>query len=66
MEVYKKLNAEGKKLEAAEALVAIIKKDRTWEDDGARKKLLELFEAWGPKEPATMKGRRLLSTALFS
>lgn len=60
------LNAEGKKLEAAEALVAIIRKDRTWEDDGARKKLLELFDAWGPKDPATLKGRRLLSTALFS
>jgi Thioredoxin domain-containing protein len=59
-------NAEGKRLEAAEALVAIIKRDRAWEEDGARKKLLELFEAWGPKDPATLKGRRLLSTALFS
>jgi len=60
------LNAEGKKVEAAEALVAIIKKSRDWNEDGARKKLLELFEAWGPKDPATLKGRRLLSTALFS
>ena len=60
------LNAEGRKLEAAEALVAIIRRDRAWNEDGARKKLLELFEAWGPKEPATLKGRRLLSTALFS
>ena len=59
-------NAEGRRLEAAEALVAIIKRDRAWEEDGARKKLLELFEAWGPKDPATLKGRRLLSTALFS
>jgi putative thioredoxin len=59
-------NAEGQKLEAAEALVAIIKRDRAWEDDGARKKLIELFDAWGPKDPATLKGRRLLSTALFS
>lgn len=60
------LNAEGKRLEAAEALVAIFKRDRTWNEDGARKKLLEFFEAWGPKEPATLKGRRLLSAALFS
>ncbi|HWV20211.1 MAG TPA: co-chaperone YbbN [Devosia sp.] len=60
------LNAEGKRLEAAEALVAIFKKDRTWNEDGARKKLLEFFEAWGAKDPATLKGRRLLSAALFS
>lgn len=60
------LNAEGKRVEAAEALVAIFKRDRTWNEDGARKKLLEFFEAWGPKEPATLKGRRLLSAALFS
>lgn len=60
------LNAEGKRVEAAEALVAIFKRDRTWNEDGARKKLLEFFEAWGPKEPATLKGRRMLSAALFS
>ena len=60
------LNAEGRKIEAAEALVTILRKDRTWNEDGARKKLLELFEAWGAKDPATLKGRRLLSTALFS
>ena len=59
-------NAEGKRLEAAEALVALMRRDRTWNDDGARRKLLELFEAWGPKDPATIKGRRLLSAVLFS
>ena len=59
-------NAEGKRIEAAEALVALMKRDRTWSEDGARKKLLELFEAWGPKDPATIKGRRLLSALLFS
>ncbi len=61
-----KYNADGKRLEAAEALVALMKRDRTWNDDGARKKLLELFEAWGAKDPATLKGRRLLSALLFS
>jgi putative thioredoxin len=60
------LNAEGQRVEAAEALVTIFKRDRTWNEDGARKKLLEFFEAWGPKDPATAKGRRLLSAALFS
>ena len=59
-------NAEGRRLEAAEALVTLFKRDRSWNEDGARKKLLEFFEAWGPKDPATLKGRRLLSAALFS
>lgn len=61
-----KYNAEGKRVEAAEALVSVMKRDRTWNEDGARKKLLEFFEAWGPKDPATLKGRRLLSSVLFS
>ena len=60
------LNAEGRKVEAAEALVAIFKRDRTWNEDGARKKLLEFFDAWGPRDPATNRGRRMLSAALFS
>ena len=60
------LNAEGQRVEAAEQLVTLMKRDRTWNDDGARKKLLEFFEAWGPKDPATLKGRRLLSAVLFS
>lgn len=61
-----KYNAEGRRVEAAETLVALMKRDRTWNDDGARKKLLEFFEAWGFKDPATVKGRRLLSALLFS
>ena len=60
------LNAGGQKLEAAEALVALMRRDRQWQDDGARRKLLEFFEAWGPRDPATLRGRRLLSTVLFS
>ena len=60
------LNAEGKRVEAAEQLVTLMKRDRTWNDDGARKKLLEFFEAWRAKDPATLKGRRLLSSLLFS
>jgi putative thioredoxin len=59
-------NADGDRLGAAEALIGIIKRDRAWNEDAARKKLIEFFDAWGPKDPATAKGRRLLSTALFS
>jgi putative thioredoxin len=60
------LNAAGDRQQAAEALVGIMRRDRTWNEDAARRKLLELFEAWGPKDPATLKGRRLLSALLFS
>ncbi|HHY48680.1 MAG TPA: thioredoxin [Alphaproteobacteria bacterium] len=60
------LNAEGRRAEAVEALVGLMRRDRTWNEDAARKKLLELFDAWGPKDPATLKGRRLLSSLLFS
>jgi putative thioredoxin len=60
------LNAEGKRVEAAEQLVALMRRDRSWNEDGARKKLLDFFDAWGGKDPATLRGRRLLSSLLFS
>jgi len=58
-------NARGDRLAAVQHLITIMKRDRDWQEDGARKKLLELFEAWGSKEPATLKGRRMLSSLLF-
>jgi len=59
-------NAQGRRQEAAEELLSIIKADRTWNDDGARTQLLQFFEAWGNKEPATLSARRKLSSLLFS
>lgn len=59
-------NVEGKREEAADHLLLIMKKDRTFEDDGARRQLLELFDVWGPKDPATIQARRKLSAVLFS
>lgn len=60
------LNASGERAEAAAALLDIIKRDRTWNEDGARLQLLKFFEAWGMDDPATMAARRKLSTLLFS
>lgn len=60
------LNAAGKRQEAADALLEIFRRDRTWNGEGARKELLIFFEAWGPKEPATSKSRRKLSSLMFS
>ncbi|MEF2072467.1 thioredoxin [Consotaella aegiceratis] len=58
--------ARGQKAEAAGHLLEVIRRDRSWEDDGARRKLLELFDAWGAADPATRDARRRLSTLLFS
>ena len=59
-------NAEGQLDEAADLLLAIMKADRSWNEDGARKRLLEYFEAWGNANPATKASRRKLSTLFFS
>ena len=60
------LNSKGKRAEAAEHLIAIVKRDRKWNEDGARKQLVQFFEAWGPTDPATVEGRKRLSSILFS
>ena len=60
------LNAAGKRVEATEQLLAIVKRDRKWNDDGARKQLVQFFEAWGGADEATVEGRKRLSTVLFS
>lgn len=59
-------NVEGKRDEAAEHLLLIMRKDRGFGDDAARKELLQFFETWGPKEPATIAARRRMSSILFS
>jgi putative thioredoxin len=60
------LNAMGKRGEATAQLLEIVKRDRKWNDDGARKQLVQFFEAWGGADEATVEGRKRLSTILFS
>jgi len=60
------LNAGGKRAEAVDQLMEIVKRDRKWNDDGARKQLVQFFEAWGPTDEATVAGRKRLSSVLFS
>jgi putative thioredoxin len=60
------LAAAGRKDEAVDHLLAIVRKDRAWNEDGARKQLLQLFEAWGFADPVAVQGRRRLSSVLFS
>lgn len=59
------LNAKGDREAATDHLVQIIKADRSWQDDAARKQLLQFFEAWGSDDDATASGRRKLSAVLF-
>lgn len=60
------LNGLNQRIEAIDQLIYVIRKDRNWNDDAARKQLVSLFEAWGPKDEATLVGRRKLSSVLFS
>ena len=60
------LNAKGRRQEAVDNLLEIVKRDRKWNEDGARKQLVQFFEAWGGADEATVDGRRRLSTILFS
>jgi putative thioredoxin len=66
MKLAKIANVQGNRQDAADHLLYIMKKDRTYEDDGARRELLNFFEVWGPKEPATAYARRKMSSILFS
>jgi putative thioredoxin len=60
------LNAKGRREEAADHLIAIVRRDRKWNDDGARRQLVQFFEAWGPADEATIAGRKRLSSILFA
>ena len=60
------LNGSGRRQEAVDHLIEIVKRNRQWNDDGARKQLVQFFEAWGPTDEATVDGRRRLSSILFS
>jgi putative thioredoxin len=60
------LNAKGNRDGAVDQLLEIVRRDRKWNDDGARKQLVQLFDAWGPTDEATVEGRKRLSSVLFA
>ncbi len=60
------LNGKGRRQEAVDHLIEIVKRDRKWNDDAARKQLVQFFEAWGPTDEATIAGRKRLSSILFA
>jgi putative thioredoxin len=60
------LNAKGQRKEALDHLLEIVRRDRKWNEDGARKQLVQFFDAWGPTDEATIEGRKRLSSLLFA
>lgn len=65
-DLAEKLAAAGRNKAAAEHLLTILSVDLGWQEGKARAKLLEIFEAAGPKDPVTIEGRRRLSSLMFS
>lgn len=60
--LYAANNAAG----AIGELLEIIRRDREWNDEEARKQLIKIFDALGPADPLVMESRRKLSSILFS
>jgi putative thioredoxin len=60
------LDADGQREGAIAELLEVVRRDRKWNEDAARKQLLTMFEAMGPTDPRTIEARRTLSGLLFS
>ena len=60
------MNGKNRRQEAVDHLLEIVRRDRKWNEDGARKQLVQFFEAWGPTDEATVTGRKRLSSILFA
>ncbi len=60
------LNAKGDRKGALDELLTLVAKNRAWNDDAARKQIIQLFDAWGPTDPVTISGRQRLSSLLFA
>jgi putative thioredoxin len=66
LELAKALAGAGRLQEASDHLMEIIRRDRAWNDEAARKQLLTVFEAAGYASEVAKQGRKRLSTLLFS
>jgi putative thioredoxin len=66
VKLAKILNVEGDREAATDHLISIMKRDRTWDEDGARRQLLQFLDVWGFKDPASVAARRKMSAILFS
>lgn len=60
------LYAAGNRERAVTEILEIVRRDRKWRNEAARKQLLTFFEAFGPTDPLTVSARKRLSSILFS
>ena len=60
------LEAAGDRDGALAEFLELVRRDRNWNEDAARKQLVTLFEAMGATDPRTIEARRRLSGLLFS
>ncbi len=60
------LYAGGQAEAALDQLLEIVRRDKEWNEEAARKQIVKIFEALGPTHPLTLAGRRRLSSVLFS
>jgi putative thioredoxin len=58
--------ASGEREAAVDELLELFRRNRTWNDDAARKQLVKLFEAFGPTDPLTVSARKRLSSLMFA
>ena len=58
--------AGGDREGGVDQLLEIIRMNRAWNEEAARKELVKFFEAMGPTDPLTLSARRRLSSLLFS
>lgn len=55
----------GRQAEAIQALLAIIQKEKNWNNDAAKKQLIEFFDGLGASHALSIEGRKKLSSILF-
>jgi putative thioredoxin len=60
------LNGQGDRTGATDELLEIVRRNRAWNEEAARKQLVQFFDAWGAKDPAAIAGRQRLSSLLFA
>jgi putative thioredoxin len=58
--------AKGQRERTVDELLELVRRDRKWNEEAARKQLVKLFEAFGPTDPLTVQARKQLSSILFA
>ncbi len=51
---------------AVDELLELFRRDREWNEGAAKEQLIKVFDTLGPKDPVALKGRRRLSSMIFS